>query len=135
MNDKHPIVLVDDDADDRLIFVEGFVQGGCSKSFLEFDSGPGLIEYLSQISREEMPSMILLDLNMPQVDGREILKELKQNAGWSHIPVVVFTTSALDRDREVCYKLGANCFVTKPSSYQDVLDITKSIALLWCLNA
>jgi two-component system response regulator len=130
----HPIILVDDDEDDRYIFQEGFVQAGCKNQFIQFEGGVRFLEHLKNSSREEFPSLVLLDLNMPVLDGREVLRAVKASADWNHIPVVVFTTSKLDADRKTCYELGANCFVSKPSGYQDVLEVTRSIALLWCLK-
>ena len=130
----HPIILVDDDEDDRYIFQEGFVQAGCKNQFLQFETGNKFIDHLKKIPREEFPSLVLLDLNMPIIDGREVLKTIKSSQLWNHIPVIVFTTSKLDADRKTCYELGANCFISKPSGYQDVLSVTRSITLLWCLT-
>ena len=130
----HPIILVDDDEDDRYIFQEGFVQAGCKNQFIQFEAGNKFLDYLRLVSREDYPSLVLLDLNMPVLDGREVLRSIKQSTIWNQIPVVVFTTSILDNDRKTCYELGANCFISKPSGYQDVLEVTKSIALLWCLK-
>jgi CheY-like chemotaxis protein len=133
MND-HPIILVDDDEDDRYIFQEGFVQAGCKNQFIQFEGGNKFLEHLKIIQQEDYPSLVLLDLNMPILDGRDVLRAIKDSSSWSHIPVVVSTTSKLDNDRKTCYELGANCFISKPSGYQEVLDVTKSIALLWCLK-
>jgi len=130
----HPIILVDDDEDDRYIFQEGFVQAGCKNQFIQFEAGVKFLDYLKKISREDFPALVLLDLNMPVLDGREVLRSIKQSTVWNHIPVVVFTTSKLDNDRKTCYELGANCFISKPSGYQEVLEVTRSIALLWCLK-
>lgn len=127
-----PIVLVDDDEDDRYIFQEGFCKAGCTNRFKQFEDGKQFLEYLHNASLEELPSLILLDLNMPVVDGREVLRIIKTNSKWVKIPVVVFTTSKLDADRQKAYDLGANCFVSKPSVYSEVLEITRSISLLWC---
>lgn len=133
MAEKHPIVLVDDDEDDRYIFQEAFLQTGCKNSFVQFENGTLLLKYLETADPDEYPSLILLDLNMPVMDGREVLKTVKANPQWRHIPVIVFTTSRLGKDRKTAYDLGANCFISKPSGYQEVLDISKSIAMLWCL--
>lgn len=133
MAEKHPIVLVDDDEDDRYIFQEAFLQTGCKNSFAQFENGILLLNYLETADPAHYPSLILLDLNMPVMDGREVLKTVKSNPQWRHIPVIVFTTSRLDKDRKTAYDLGANCFISKPSGYQEVLDITRSIAQLWCL--
>jgi CheY-like chemotaxis protein len=130
----HPIILVDDDEDDRYIFQEGFVQAGCKNQFIQFEGGNKFLDHLKSIPREQYPSLVLLDLNMPILDGRDVLRAIKDSSSWNHIPVVVFTTSKLDNDRKTCYELGANCFISKPSGYQDVLEVTRSIALLWCLK-
>ena len=131
---SHPIILVDDDEDDRYIFQEGFVQAGCKNDFIQFEGGHKLLEHLKVIPHEAYPSLVLLDLNMPILDGREVLRAIKDSESWNHIPVVVFTTSKLENDRKSCYELGANCFISKPSGYHEVLDVTRSIALLWCLK-
>ncbi len=132
MVEKHPIVLVDDDEDDRYIFQEAFLQTECRNPFLQFENGSILLDFLNKTDPEHYPCLILLDLNMPMMDGREVLKNVKSNPQWSHIPVIVFTTSKLEKDRRIAYGLGANCFVSKPSGYHEVLEITRAIALLWC---
>lgn len=134
MADLHPIVLIDDDEDDRYIFQEGFRKAGCKNDFIQFDNGKKFLDYLATAAKKEFPALIILDLNMPVMDGREVLRVLKSNPLWTHIPVVVFTTSKMKADREIIYDLGANCFVSKPGIYSEVLEITKSMALLWCLK-
>ena len=96
------------------------------------ESGSAAFSWLEKLHPNDFPIVILLDLNMPVMDGREILKRLKQSPQFKHIPVLVFTTSTHVRDRNVSYELGANCFISKPGSYSDVLDVTKSITVLWC---
>ncbi len=134
MAENHPIVLVDDDEDDRYIFQEAFVHAGCKNRFLQFENGTLFLKYLETVEPGSHPSLILLDLNMPIIDGREVLKTVKTSLQWKQIPVVVFTTSKLDKDRATAYALGANCFISKPSGYQEVLDITKAVATLWCIR-
>ena len=130
----HPIVLIDDDDDDRYIFQEGFKKAGCKNDFIQFENGKKFLEYLAATVRKDFPALIILDLNMPVMDGREVLKALKSNSVWAQIPVVVFTTSKMKADQETIYSLGANCFVSKPGIYSEVMEITKSMALLWCLK-
>ena len=110
------------------------LQAGCKNDFIQFEGGHKLLEHLKVIPQEAYPSLVLLDLNMPILDGREVLRAIKDSESWNHIPVVVFTTSKLENDRKSCYELGANCFISKPSGYHEVLDVTRSIALLWCLK-
>jgi CheY-like chemotaxis protein len=86
---------------------------------------------LEAVPDAEFPSLILLDLNMPGKDGREALEEIKKNSRLHNIPIVVFSTSSLDKDRIISYSLGANCFITKPSSYQEMIDLTNAIVKLW----
>lgn len=132
MGVKNPIILIDDDEDDRYIFQEAFNISGCKNTFLQFDSGTAFLNYLE--NTEELPSLVLLDLNMPLMDGREILKKIRSVPKWNAMPVIVFTTSSFDKDRDLAYQLGANCFISKPTAYQEILEITKSISLLWCLR-
>ncbi|MGZ5247083.1 MAG: response regulator [Flavitalea sp.] len=134
MADLHPIVLIDDDEDDRYIFQEGFKHAGCKNDFIEFENGGKFLDYLATAAGKKLPSLIILDLNMPVMDGKEVLRKVKSNPLWTHIPVIVFTTSKMKADREVIYELGANCFISKPGIYNELMEITKSMALLWCLK-
>lgn len=131
MTSKNPIVIVDDDSDDRGLIKDAFSENNPDKHFILLESGDSLIDFLKTISETEYPSLILLDLNMPGKDGREALKEIKGNNKTHHIPVVVFSTSSLDKDRIMSYELGANCFLTKPSSYQEMIFLTDAIVKLW----
>ena len=131
MTSKNPIVIVDDDSDDRGLIKDAFLENNPDKNLILLENGESLIDFLTTLSQTEYPSLILLDLNMPGKDGREALKEIKRNTKTHHIPVVVFSTSSLDKDRIVSYELGANCFLTKPSSYQEMIFLTDAIVKLW----
>lgn len=124
------IVLIDDDEDDRFIFREGFAQTGYQGELMQFDSGNAFLGYLHTLE-EELPSLILLDLNIPLISGMEILKKIKSNEKWRCIPVVVLTTSRLSEDRDIAYANGANGFISKPGDYQDVLKLIRSVIQLW----
>ena len=131
MSSKNPIVIVDDDSDDRGLIKDAFLENNPDKNFVLLENGDLLLEFLKSKPDSEFPSLILLDLNMPGKDGRETLKEIKKNSRMHHIPVVVFSTSSLDKDRIISYELGANCFLTKPSSYQEMIYLTDAIVRLW----
>lgn len=131
MNSKNPIVIVDDDADDRGLIKDAFLENNADKDFVLLESADVLLEFLRMAADSELPSLILLDLNMPGKDGREALKEIKKDSKFRHIPVIVFSTSSLDKDRIMSYELGANCFLTKPSSYQEMIYLTDAIVKLW----
>jgi CheY-like chemotaxis protein len=73
----------------------------------------------------------MLDLNMPGKDGREALRELKSMEAFQKIPTIVFTTSSSDRDKQMAYESGANCFVTKPDTFNKLVEVTGCILKLW----
>ena len=131
MNLKNPIVIVDDDSDDRGLIKDAFLENNPDKNFVLLENGDMLLEFLKTVPETNFPALILLDLNMPGKDGREALKEIKKDDKTHHIPVVVFSTSSLDKDRIMSYELGANCFLTKPSSYQEMVFLTDAIVKLW----
>jgi CheY-like chemotaxis protein len=131
MKNKHSILIVDDDADDREIIRDAFAANTEEADYVFLENGDALISYLETDGAQSIPSLILLDLNMPGKDGREALKELKTNEKFRHIPTVVFTTSSSYRDKQMSYLLGANCYVTKPDTYNKLVDITGSISKLW----
>jgi CheY-like chemotaxis protein len=131
---KHTIVLVDDDADDREILRDAFLSGEAKPDYVCLENGDQLIDYLTQSSESALPSLIMLDLNMPGKDGRETLREIKSNHIFQLIPTVVFTTSSSRKDRQIVYELGANCYITKPDTFNKLVDLTNSISRLWLME-
>jgi CheY-like chemotaxis protein len=128
---KQSVFIVDDDPDDRESIRDAFLSNAHYQDYVFMHNGDQLINHLADSQAKQHPALILLDLNMPGKDGREVLKEIKRNEDLRPIPVIVITTSSSARDRETSYKLGANCFLTKPNSYQELVEITNSIAKLW----
>ncbi|WP_266366831.1 response regulator [Tellurirhabdus rosea] len=130
------ILLADDDEDDRFLTREAF-QHHFPVSKMQFvEDGEELMEYLRRTGRyenaaHELPELILLDLNMPRKDGREALQEIKMDRQLRHIPIVVLSTSDAQDDIENSYFWGANSFITKPTSYQKLMDVTKAIGSYW----
>lgn len=132
MKTKQHILIVDDDADDREIIRDAFMANWQEPEYLFMDNGDKLLDYLDEHHENgTLPSLILLDLNMPGKDGREALREIKSNQHYHRIPIVVFTTSSSGRDKQTVYDLGANCFVTKPDTFNKLIDLADSIAKLW----
>ena len=131
MSSKHHIVIVDDDADDRGLIKDAFRENNADREFALLESADMLLDFLQGAADTELPSLVLLDLNMPGKDGREALRDIKKDPKFKHIPVIVFSTSSLDKDRIISYELGANCFLTKPSSYQEMVYLTDAIVKLW----
>ena len=131
MKNRHLILIVDDDADDREIIRDAFVQAAEEQEYLFIENGDKLLDFLNANAGNGLPSLILLDLNMPGKDGRETLKEIKSDKRFSPIPTIVFTTSSSLRDRTTSYDLGANCFITKPDTFNKMMELARSITRLW----
>jgi len=131
MTKKHQIWIVDDDADDREIIRDAFMNSLQEQEYVFIENGDKLLLHLEQTSNGEVPSLIMLDLNMPGKDGRETLKEIKSDRRFHHIPTIVFTTSSSLRDKQMVYDLGANCFITKPDTFNKLIEMAKSISQLW----
>ena len=131
MKTKHNILIVDDDADDREIIKDAFTSSIEEQEYTFLENGDKLIEYLENNEFDRLPALIMLDLNMPGKDGRETLKEIKNNKRYHQIPIIVFTTSSSQRDKTTSYDLGANCFVTKPDTFNKLIELAKCISKLW----
>jgi len=132
MSKKNVILIVDDDLDDREIIRDAFMSNHKNhREYLFIENGDLLLQYLEDGDGSESPALIMLDLNMPGKDGREALKDIKGSERFRHIPTVVFTTSSSQKDMQVSYDLGANCFITKPDTFNKLVEITRSIAQLW----
>jgi CheY-like chemotaxis protein len=128
---KHSVLIVDDDEDDRQSIRDAFLDNKHEQHYIFLKNGEQLIDHLHADPGKAERFLILLDLNMPGMDGKDVLKEIKANDNFRPIPVIILTTSASEKDRQLSYELGANCFVTKPNSYKELKDITDSIAKLW----
>ncbi|MHA4811355.1 response regulator [Flavitalea flava] len=127
---QHLIYIVDDDPDDRQIILDAFLENSPQIDYVFIENAETLLETLYSEDSEH-PALILLDLNMPGMLGLQALKEIRSNKKFGQIPVVVLTTSMLDQDRRTSYELGASCFIRKPDSFSELVDITKSIVKLW----
>jgi two-component system response regulator len=126
-----PLVMIaEDDPDDRLMLTDAFMDRcqECQLCFVE--DGLQLIEQLEP-EPAGLPDLIILDLNMPLMDGREVLEALKGNARLRQIPVVVMTTSRNPEDVNFCYDAGARSYIVKPASYSELLDIVSVLKRYW----
>ncbi|WP_310587982.1 response regulator [Larkinella humicola] len=128
--------MADDDEDDRFLTQEAFRQQFPVTEMTIVEDGEELMEFLRRsgryaLSNHSLPELILLDLNMPRKDGREALQEIKSDRELRHIPVVILTTSDAGVDIDNSYLWGANSFITKPSSFKTLMDITQTIGDYW----
>lgn len=129
---QNPLILIaEDDPDDALMLKDAFWEiDQTAVTFL--DNGKLLIEYIQQLLiAKKLPHLILLDLNMPVLDGRSVIKELKKREETKGIPLVVLSTSKNKDDIDSVIALGANEFFTKPASFSDLVNITNMIADKW----
>ncbi len=123
------VLIADDDADDRVLLAEA-LQNDCLHARVEqVENGEELMARLQ--SREPRPDLILLDLNMPLMCGREVLAVLKSDARWRAIPVVVLTTSSAIEDIELSQRLGVSAFITKPASVNDFDRLVHTLRCRW----
>ncbi len=121
---KH-IFLVDDDEDDQLFFLEALQEVDNSIEFTYAENGKKALSKLSDLAH--LPDLIFLDINMPELNGFECLKELKKCARLRTIPVIMLSTSVSLQDMTYSKELGANMFYTKPSSYSKLRDLLQKI--------
>jgi CheY-like chemotaxis protein len=132
--DQHIVLMADDDDEDCFLATEAFSESGAKATFSCVEDGIELMHYLAECARSEtsgLPNLILLDLNMPRKDGREALLEIKAEPALQHIPIVIFTTSKEEKDISFAMQAGANSFITKPATFDEWLEIMKSLAEHW----
>lgn len=131
------ILLAEDDPDDRMLVQDAVTEGRLVNELRCVEDGEELMDYLHQRgkyaaeSTAPRPGLILLDLNMPRKDGREALKEIKADPSLRQIPIVVLTTSKAEEDVFRSYDLGANSFVTKPVTFQSLVELMKTLNRYW----
>lgn len=136
-NDGSFLLIAEDDPDDRLLMSEVLNESPLRSHFHFLEDGEQVMDYLhrrgpfagpSLVSR---PGLILLDLNMPRKDGREVLREIKAHPDLRRIPVIVLTTSQAEEDMLRSYDLGANSYITKPTSFERLEELMAAVQRYW----
>jgi CheY-like chemotaxis protein len=131
------ILMADDDADDRMLTQEAWKENRLASELHFVEDGEQLMDYLQRrgkydhLTNTPLPGLILLDLNMPKKDGREALQEIKADPDLRRIPIVVLTTSKAEQDILRTYNLGANSFITKPVTFEALVDVIKTLTRYW----
>jgi chemotaxis family two-component system response regulator Rcp1 len=128
------ILLVEDSPGDARLTVEALKEGKLSNHISLVRDGVEALDYLHRRGAHAnavLPDMILLDLNLPKKDGREVLAEIKTDPDLKRIPVVILTTSKAEEDILKTYDLHANCYITKPVDLEQFMKVVKSIEEFW----
>ncbi|MFI5914069.1 response regulator [Dactylosporangium sp. NPDC051541] len=128
------ILLVEDDPGDELMAREAFEDDAQSSELHVARDGQEALDFLYRRGRHAdapRPDFILLDLNLPRVDGRQVLRQVKADATVASIPVVVLTTSSAVEDVAACYGAHTNAYITKPQGYEEFVDVVRQINQFW----
>ena len=131
------ILMADDDSDDRLLTADAMVESRIINEFRFVEDGVQLINYLrgngefADREKYPIPGLILLDLNMPKMDGREALQEIKADKMLRRIPVVILTTSKAEEDMLKGYDLGAASYIAKPVTFEVLVELMRTLGKYW----
>jgi len=136
LSDAKPIeiLLVEDSPSDTALTKEALEAGKIANILNCVEDGVEAMDYLKKrgkFANSRRPDLIMLDLNLPKKDGREVLRELKSDESLKTIPIIVLTTSRADKDILQSYQLNANCYITKPVDFKQFIDVVKTIEKFW----
>lgn len=131
------ILMADDDPDDRALTAEAFRESHVANDLRFVEDGEELLDYLHRRGKfvdpatSPWPGIILLDLNMPRMDGREALREMKADPRFRGIRVVIMTTSKAEEDVVRSYELSAASYITKPVTFDRLVEVVKALGKYW----
>lgn len=136
MNAVEPvnILLIEDNPGDVLLVREALRDHKIANAMRDISDGETALAYLrgegEHVGRP-LPDLVLLDLNLPRMDGREVLAAIKADARIQHIPVVIMTSSSAEADIVRSYRLQASCYITKPLDLDQFLEVVRSVEFFW----
>lgn len=128
------ILVAEDDADDRVLLSDAFAESGVEVSIEFVADGVELMARLAErdlAADEVLPDLVLLDLNMPRMDGRGALRAIRDSDRLRHLPAIILTTSKAELDIRLSYQLGANSYVTKPRRFEELITVLRSLERYW----
>src|SRR3990167_930545 len=129
-----PILLVEDNPMDLDLTLRAFAKRKFSNSSQVARDGEEALAFLPRwAAGEAMPAVILLDINLPKVNGLDVLKQLKSHEQFRRIPVVMLTSSREHSDLKAAYELGVNSYIEKPVSFSKFIEVAGQIELYWCV--
>ena len=132
MSHSVKIVMVEDDHGHAKLIEKNIRRANIANDIVHFDHGDAALDYLfSDEVRAEGPLLILLDLNLPDMSGIDILQKIKSNAHTRRLPVVILTTTDDEREIQRCYDLGANVYITKPVEYESFAHAIRQLGLFF----
>lgn len=136
MNQKKPVTIVvaEDDPDDQVLALDAFKECRLTGDLRFVENGEQLLDYLNRRGsyiNEPRPVLILLDLNMPIMDGREALTLIKKDPKFNTIPVVALTTSRSEEDIQQSYVDGINSYIVKPETFTGLVEVVRGLAHYW----
>ena len=135
-NDKR-ILLVEDNPNDEMLTIRAFKKNNIFNTIDVVRDGQEALDYLfcegeySSRDKTSNPQVILLDINLPKIDGLEVLRQLRANAQTEIIPVIIMTTSDEQNDLITSYKLGANSYIRKPVEFENFMSAIKTLGMYW----
>ncbi|MDO8810453.1 MAG: response regulator [Gallionella sp.] len=137
MNESQLILIVEDNDDDYIATMRAFKKANLANPVRRCTNGDQAIDYLLQrgefsgSGKAPRPSIILLDLNLPGTDGKEVLRAIKANQDLLKIPVIILTTSNAEHDVDWCYEVGANSYVQKPVDFEGFIRAIAQLSEYW----
>ena len=131
-DNSNPILLVEDNPVDLDLTLRAFAARKISNKILVARDGEEALKYIELWENgEPLPVVILLDLNMPRVNGLEVLEKIKSHERFKTIPIVILTTSSESTDLKSAYQLGANSYIVKPVDFEKFIDVARHIDVYW----
>ena len=138
--DEVEIVLVEDNPDDAELTLRALKKSNISNHIIHLEDGAEALDFIfskgkyTDRKNNAKPKIILLDLNMPKVNGIDVLRKIKSDESTKTVPVVVLTSSREDPDVQICYKLGANSYIVKPVGFENFTKAISELGLYWVLQ-
>ncbi|PHN03172.1 response regulator [Flavilitoribacter nigricans] len=131
-----PILCADDNPYDIELFLVAFEEIQLQHPIAVARDGQEALDYLNYQGRYEgrentVPAAILLDIKMPKINGIEVLKAIRSKPEWACVPVIMITSSEMQKDVEACYALGANAYVVKPIDFEKFVGMVRSLSQFW----
>lgn len=123
-----PILIIDDDIEDRFLIEIAFKDLGCGEAVAFAENGQRALDalHVAHDKNEELPRLVVLDLNMPKMSGTEVLRQMKQHDEYKGIEVVIFSTAISEWDKKECLKYGVKNYMVKPLTYNEFLHTAQS---------